>query len=55
MKLHPLTLDLERQPGPLRAQVEAALGAHGRPLRWAITAASAERLQVEAVVIAPEP
>jgi hypothetical protein len=65
VRLVPLLLDLERRPGPLRPQVLAALAAHGRPLRWAITgvapataspSASADigpqRLQVEAVVLA---
>jgi hypothetical protein len=37
-RLRPLTLQLERQPGPLLPQIEAALAAHGEPLRWAITA-----------------
>ena len=60
MRLVPLLLELERRPGPLRPQVLAALAAHGRPLRWAITAADPaadpstdpQRLQVEAVVLA---
>ncbi len=60
MRLVPLLLDLERRPGPLRPQVLAALAAHGRPLRWAITAAGpatdpatgTQHLQVEAVVLA---
>jgi hypothetical protein len=60
VRLVPLLLQLDRRPGPLRPQVLAALAAHGRPLRWAITAAGpAEpdgsgptRLQVEAVVLA---
>lgn len=38
MKLVPLALRLERQPGPLLAQIHDALSAHGQPLRWAITA-----------------
>lgn len=57
MKLLPLLLQLERRPGPLRPQILQALAAHGRPLRWAITAAGPDslgvvRLQVEAVVLA---
>jgi hypothetical protein len=35
--LEPLELRLLRQGGPLLAQRQA-LAAHGRPLRWAITA-----------------
>ena len=38
MRLEPLELRLLRQGGPLLDQVRQALGAHGRPLRWAITA-----------------
>ena len=45
-----LHLQLERPTGPLRPAIEAALAVHGRPLRWAITAASAEQLWIEAVV-----
>jgi hypothetical protein len=65
VRLVPLLLQLERRPGPLRPQILAALAAHGRPLRWAITAATADitseappdsvavtRLQIEAVVLA---
>ncbi len=37
MRLQPLLLQLERQPGPLRPQILAALRQHGSPLRWAIT------------------
>ena len=56
MLLKPLLITLERGPGPLRPQVLAALAAHGRPLRWAITAvepraAGGARLQIEAVVL----
>ena len=40
MRLVPLLLQLERRPGPLRPQILEALAAHGRPLRWAITAAT---------------
>jgi hypothetical protein len=53
VRLVPLLLQLERQAGPLRPQVLAALAAHGRPLRWAITAVQPPgRLQIEAVVLA---
>ncbi len=59
MRLKPLLLQLERQPGPLRPQILAALRQHGRPLRWAITAvrgsgsdaAAVVCLQIEAVVL----
>lgn len=54
MKLQPLALRLSRRPGPLLAQIEAALGLHGRPLRWAITAVEpgdlGQELLLEAVV-----
>jgi hypothetical protein len=54
VKLQPLALRLTRRPGPLLAQIEAALRLHGRPLRWAITAVEpGERgaeLLLEAVV-----
>jgi hypothetical protein len=51
-------LELRRQPGPLLAQIQAALAAYGRPLRWAITAvepnpaggAAGSLLRIEAVV-----
>ena len=42
MRLEPLELWIERQPGPLRPQVLAALRQHGEPLRWAITAVAAK-------------
>ena len=56
--LQPVELKLRRQPGPLLAQIQAALAAHGRPLRWAITAvepnpaggAAGSLLRIEAVV-----
>ena len=56
--LQPVELELRRQPGPLLAQIQAALAAHGRPLRWAITAvepnpaggAVGSLLRIEAVV-----
>ena len=55
-QLRPLMLQLERQPGALRAQVDTALRIHGRPLRWAITAVQQRPhqpplLQIEAVVL----
>jgi len=57
MRLVPLLLQLERRPGPLRSQILEALAVHGRPLRWAITAAEPSAagvtlLQIEAVVLA---
>jgi hypothetical protein len=56
VQLLPLLLQLERQPGSLREQVEAAVGAHGTPLRWAISAVEHRPeqpplLQIEAVVL----
>ena len=51
-ELIPLLLQLERRPGPLRPQIEAALIQHGEPLRWAITAVNSPvQLQIEAVVL----
>ena len=55
-ELRPVLLQLEREPGSLRAQVESALLRHGQPLRWAITdvdlsAEGRSFLQIEAVVI----
>ena len=55
MRLEPLELRLLRQGGPLLDQVRQALAAHGRPLRWAITAVEPSPvgswLVVEAVVV----
>jgi hypothetical protein len=56
LSLRPLLLQLERQPGGLRAQIETAVALHGRPLRWAITAVEQRPhqpalLQIEAVVV----
>ncbi len=56
--LQPVELELRREPGPLLAQIQAALAAHGRPLRWAITAVephpaggeAGSLLRIEAVV-----
>jgi hypothetical protein len=53
--VRPLALQLTRQPGPLRRQIEAALAQYGRPLRWAITAVAGDQLQIEAVVIPERP
>jgi hypothetical protein len=53
--VRPLALQLTRQPGPLRRQIEAALALHGRPLRWAITAVVGDQLQIEAVVLQKRP
>jgi hypothetical protein len=39
----------------LRPAIEALLARHGTPLRWAITAAAADQLSIEAVVIHREP
>ncbi|QCH14669.1 hypothetical protein CB0101_06815 [Synechococcus sp. CB0101] len=55
-QLRPVLLQLERQSGSLRSQIEAALAAHGTPLRWAITAVQQRAdhpalLQIEAVVL----
>ena len=51
MRLEPLALRLCRRPGPLRPQIEDALAAHGRALRWAITAVEGTELVLEAVVL----
>jgi hypothetical protein len=58
-ELQPLLLQLEPEPGPLTPQVLRALRVHGRPLRWAITAAERRaeapaRLQIEAVILRGE-
>ena len=50
LSLRCLHLQLERPSGPLRPAIEAALAGHGRPLRWANTAASEVQLEIEAVV-----
>ncbi|MCP9778646.1 hypothetical protein KBY75_03030 [Cyanobium sp. T1G-Tous] len=58
LRLQPVTLQFRRTPGPLLAQIEAALAPHGQPLRWAITAVepglggSCPLLTLEAVVLA---
>jgi len=59
LALSPVLLQLERGPGPLRPQIEAAVRAHGAPLRWAITAvqprpAAPALLQIEAIVLCQE-
>lgn len=56
LRLQAHTLQLHSQPGPLLPQIEAALEAHGRPLRWAVTAVERgdsgdRRLQIEAVLL----
>ena len=55
MRLEPLELRLLRQGGPLLDQVRQALAAHGRALRWAITAVDPSPegpvLVIEAVVV----
>ncbi len=56
--LEAVELELVRRSGPLLAQIQAALGARGRPLRWAITAVEpgggggpeGARLRIEAVL-----
>ena len=50
LQLRPVLLQLPPAPGPLLPRLQQALAAHGRPLRWAITAAGAEGLAVEAIV-----
>ena len=57
LELQPLLLQLERGPGALTPQILAAIAAHGRPLRWAITAVGpghngVTHLQIEAVLLA---
>lgn len=60
MRLQPVTLRLQRVPGPLMPQIERALEIHGDPLRWAITAVESGEepllpgsvLLIEAVVLA---
>jgi hypothetical protein len=52
-------LQLERAPGELRPQIEAALRRHGQPLRWSITAVQRRLeqpalLQIEAIVCCVE-
>ena len=55
MRLEPRELRLLRQGGPLLDQVRQVLAAHGRPLRWAITAVEPSPegpvLVIEAVVV----
>jgi hypothetical protein len=54
-RLKPLALRLRRGDGPLSPQILQALNAHGRPLRWAITAVQGDELAVEAVVVCTSP
>ena len=55
MRLEPRELRLLRRGGPLLDQVRQALAAHGRPLRWAITAVEPSPegsvLVIEAVLV----
>jgi hypothetical protein len=53
-----LELRLQRRTGPLLPQIEVALAAHGRVLRWAVTAVETPmdqndqvELLIEAVVL----
>lgn len=50
LSLQSLTVQVCRQPGPLLAQIEAALRIHGEPLRWAITAVEESDLDSAGVV-----
>ncbi|MFM7267872.1 MAG: hypothetical protein ACKOZT_04700 [Cyanobium sp.] len=60
MRLQPLEVWIQPQPGPLLPQIRLALaaaaqepGVAARPLRWAITAAEPVRgLRIEAMLIA---
>jgi len=60
VRLQPVTLRLQRVPGPSTPQIERALAIHGDPLRWAITAVepgeeqqlTGSVLLIEAVVLA---
>ena len=54
IRLQIVQLQLQRNQAPLRSTVLQALQDHGRPLRWAITAAQGTVITVEAVVIAEE-
>jgi hypothetical protein len=59
ISLTPVLLQLERAPGELRPQIEAALRRHGQPLRWSITAVQPRLqqpalLQIEAIVCCVE-
>ena len=51
LQMVPLQIELQRPLGSLVAAIEAALTPHGRPLRWAITAVSDDRLVIEAMLI----
>ncbi len=55
LSLRCLYLQIERPAPPLRPAIEALLARHGTPLRWAITAAAADQLSIEAVIIHREP
>jgi hypothetical protein len=49
-----LETDTTNLSSPLRHTVEAQLKRQGEPLRWAITAASAANVRVEAVILQGE-
>ncbi len=57
MQMEFIRLTLPRPPLflPFHEAVEQALQAHGRPLRWAITATTTTDLTVEAVVLKMPP
>jgi hypothetical protein len=46
-----LELDVTHLSSSLRHTIESILKQQGEPLRWAITAVSAEGIQVEAVIL----
>ena len=50
LTLQSFTVQVRRQPGPLLAQIEAALRIHGEPLRWAITTVEASDFDSAGVV-----
>lgn len=52
MTTHFITCEIEAQSTPqaLKEKVEKTLAEHGTPLRWAITKANGQTMQVEAVV-----
>lgn len=54
MTTHFIAAEVERQETPqeLQQAIEAKLREQGEPLRWAITHTSADKVQVEAVVVA---
>lgn len=56
MTTHFITAEIAPQESPLQLNqaIEAELQRRGEPLRWAITAVSADQVQVEAVVTTAE-